>query len=162
MEDLYGAALKRSNLEWKTLSETLLASEKTSLKGTSRQASPGSALEKALADSGESTKTAGIPSHQAKPVTLSQSNKSIDQIIRQDTESIYLNDPELKRLMDEEVIEAQRIIDEAGDDLEVPFTLIDDLGNEVTIVEGIKKVFNDLDEEKKSLDSLNKCMGRAA
>jgi len=162
MEDLYGAALKRSNLEWKTLSETLLASEKTSLKGTSRQASPGSALEKALADSGESTKTAGIPSHQAKPVTLSQSNKSIDQIIRQDTESIYLNDPELKRLMDEEVIEAQRIIDEAGDDLEVPFTLIDDLGNEVTIVEGVKKVFNDLDEEQNSLDSLNKCMGRAA
>jgi len=64
--------------------------------------------------------------------------------------------------MDEEVIEAQRIIDEAGDDFEVPFTLIDDLGNEVTMVEGIKKVFNDLDEEKKSLDSLNKCMGRAA
>ena len=73
-----------------------------------------------------------------------------------------LDDPELNRLMDEELIEAQRIIDEAGDDLEVPFTLIDDLGNEVTIVEGVKKVFNDLDEEKKSLDSLNKCMGRAA
>ena len=73
-----------------------------------------------------------------------------------------LDDPELNRLMDEELIEAQRIIDEVGDDLEVPFTLIDDLGNEVTIVEGVKKVFKDLDEEKKSLDSLNKCMGRAA
>ena len=162
MEDLYGAALNRSNKEWKSLSETLSASDKTSTRLTSRQGSPGSALEKALADSEVTTKTAGIPSHQAKPVTLSQSNKSIDPIIRQDTESIYLNDPELKRIMDEEVIEAQRIIDEAGDDLEVPFTLIDDLGNEVTIVEGVKKVFNDLDEEQNSLDSLNKCMGRAA
>jgi len=162
MEDLYGAALNRSNKEWKSLSETLSASDSTSVILTSRQGRSGLDLEKAAASSEDSTKTAGIPSHQAKDVTLSQSNKGMDPIIRKDTESIYLNDPELKRIMDEEVIEAQRIIDEAGDDLEVPFTLIDDLGNEVTIVEGIKKVFNDLDEEKKSLDSLNKCMGRAA
>ena len=64
--------------------------------------------------------------------------------------------------MDEEVIEAQRIIDEAGDEFEIPFTAIDDLGNETTVIQSVKKVFNDLDEEKKQLDALNKCMGRAA
>ena len=73
-----------------------------------------------------------------------------------------LDDPELAKLMDEEFIEAQRIIDEFGEELEVPFTLIDDLGNEVTVVQSVKKVFNDLDEEKTQLDALNKCMGRAA
>ena len=70
-----------------------------------------------------------------------------------------LDDPELARLMDEEFIEAQRIIDEFGEELEVPFTLIDDLGNEVTVVQSVKKVFNDLDEEKTQLDLLTNVWG---
>jgi predicted ABC-type ATPase len=73
-----------------------------------------------------------------------------------------LDDPELPRLMDEEFIEAQRIIDDVGSDLEIPFTVIDDLGNEVTLVQGVKKVFNDIENDEKALASLNKCMGRAA
>ena len=64
--------------------------------------------------------------------------------------------------MDEEFIEAQRIIDDVGSDLEIPFTVIDDLGNEVTLVQGVKKVFNDIENDEKALASLNKCMGRAA
>ncbi len=73
-----------------------------------------------------------------------------------------LDDPELNRIMDEEFIEAQRIIDEAGDEFEIPFTVLDDLGNETTVIQSVKKVFNDIENDQKSLDSLNKCMGRAA
>lgn len=73
-----------------------------------------------------------------------------------------LDDPELKKIMDEEFIEAQRIIDEAGDEFEIPFTVLDDLGNETTVIQSVKKVFNDIENDQKSLDSLNKCMGRAA
>ena len=128
---------------------------------TSRQGSPGLALEKALADSEVTTKTAGIPSHQAKPVTLSQSNKSIDPIIRQDPETVYLNDPKLKEIMDSEVIEAQRIIDDFGEEFDVPFTLIDDLGKEVTTVQAVRRVFDDIDNDEKTIGDLFKCM-RAA
>lgn len=73
-----------------------------------------------------------------------------------------LDDPQLTRIMDEEFIEAQRIIDEAGDEFEIPFTVLDDLGNETTVIQSVKKVFNDIENDQKSLDSLNKCMGRAA
>ena len=164
---LYSLARRASNISWNSALETNTPLSKISAPEAGSQA-PGSAArgttQADLDPSASSTTTAGLPSQSTKLDTSSQLNinSTSKPIIPGDTERILLNDPQLAKMIDEEFIEAQRIIDEFGDELEVPFTLIDDLGNEVTVVQSVKKVFNDLDEEKTQLDLLNKCMGRAA
>ena len=160
-------ARRSSNISWNSALETNTPLSKISAPEAGSQAPGFAARGTTQADldpSASSTTTAGLPSQSTKLDTSSQLNinSTSKPIIPGDTERILLNDPQLAKMIDEEFIEAQRIIDEFGDELEVPFTLIDDLGNEVTVVQSVKKVFNDLDEEKKQLDLLNKCMGRAA
>ena len=164
---LYSSARRFSKDSWNSRLDIDTPESKTSAGEAGSQA-PGSAssgTKNPRMDPSEgSTTTAGLPSQSTKLDTSSQLNinSTSKPIIPGDTERILLNDPQLAKMIDEEFIEAQRIIDEFGDELEVPFTLIDDLGNEVTVVQSVKKVFNDLDEEKTQLDLLNKCMGRAA
>ena len=164
---LYSRANHFSKTSWKTALDRVLPESITSRgeTGTQLPGRSGSSIVNANKDpSGGPTTTAGKPSQLNQSTTSSSLNinSTSKNIITGDTERILSNDPELPRIMDEEVIEAQRIIDEAGDEFEIPFTAIDDLGNETTVIQSVKKVFNDLDEEKKQLDALNKCMGRAA
>lgn len=163
---LYSEARRLSNISWNSVLDKSVPLSKTSAGEAGSQA-PGSAssgTKNPRIDPSEgSTTTAGLPSQSTKLDTSSQLNiNSTSKPIIPDTERILLGDPELKRIMDEEIIEAQRIIDEAGGEMDIPFTLIDDLGNEVTVVQGVKKVFNDIENDEKALASLNKCMGRAA
>tara|TARA_B100000795_G_scaffold72724_1_gene51370 strand:+ start:1561 stop:4059 length:2499 start_codon:yes stop_codon:yes gene_type:complete len=163
---LYSEARRLSNISWNSVLDKSVPLSKTSAGEAGSQA-PGSAssgTKNPRIDPSEgSATTAGLPSQSTKLDTSSQLNiNSTSKPIIPDTERILLGDPELKRIMDEEIIEAQRIIDEAGGEMDIPFTLIDDLGNEVTVVQGVKKVFNDIENDEKALASLNKCMGRAA
>jgi hypothetical protein len=165
--ELYSRASLSSKTSWKSVLESILPESKIS-KGSAGSQFPGSELRRITKPntdpSGGVTTTAGRASQDTQSATSDSLNinSTSKNIITGDTERILSNDPELPRIMDEEVIEAQRIIDEAGDEFEIPFTAIDDLGNETTVIQSVKKVFNDLDEEKKQLDALNKCMGRAA
>ena len=84
MIELYGKALKASSREWKELFERALASENTSTKLTSRQSCLESEIENALEEPSSRINTAGIPSHQTKSVTLSQSNKLISKTSNMD------------------------------------------------------------------------------
>ena len=162
-KDLYDYAKRFSNESWNSRLDMDTPDSKISTGEAGSQA-PGSAAagtKKPDIDPSEgSTTTAGRPSQSTKSDTSSKLN--IEDIIPGDTDRILLNDPQMARIMEEEFIAAKQIIDEAGDEFEVPFTVLDDLGNETTVIQSIKKVFNDIENDENALNSLNKCMGRVA
>ena len=162
-KDLYDYAKRFSNESWNSRLDMDTPDSKISTGEAGSQA-PGSAVagtKKPDIDPSEgSTTTAGRPSQSTKSDTSSKLN--IRDIIPVATDRILLNDPQMARIMEEEFIAAKQIIDEAGDEFEIPFTVLDDLGNETTVIQSVKKVFNDIENDEKALDSLNQCMGRVA
>jgi hypothetical protein len=166
-DKVYSAASLSANPSWKSALESILPDSKIS-KGEAGSQSPLSAARRitnpSKRPSGGDTTTAGRPSQDTQSSTSDSLNinSTSKPIITGATERILLNDPEMARIIEEDFIEVQRIIDEAGDEFEIPFTVIDDLGNETTVIQSIKKVFNDIENDENSLASLNKCMGRAA
>ena len=162
-KDLYDYAKRFSNESWNSRLDMDTPDSKISTGEAGSQA-PGSAAagtKKPDIDPSEgSTTTAGRPSQSTKSDTSSKLN--IKDIIPVATDRILLNDPQMARIMEEEFIAAKQIIDEAGDEFEIPFTVLDDLGNETTVIQSVKKVFNDIENDEKALDSLNQCMGRVA
>ena len=166
-DKVYSAASLSANPSWKSALESILPDSKIS-KGEAGSQSPLSAARRitnpSKRPSGGDTTTAGRPSQDTQSSTSDSLNinSTSKPIITGATDRILLNDPQMARIMEEEFIAAKQIIDEAGDEFEVPFTVLDDLGNETTVIQSIKKVFNDIENDENALNSLNKCMGRAA
>lgn len=164
---VYSTASLSANPSWKSALESILPDSNIS-KGSAGSQSPLSAARRitnpSKRPSGGDTTTAGRPSQDTQSSTSESLNinSTSKPIIPNATDRILLNDPEMARIMEEEFIAAKQIIDEAGDEFEIPFTVLDDLGNETTVIESVKKVFNDIENDEKALNSLNQCMGRVA
>ena len=164
---VYSTASLSANPSWKSALESILPDSNIS-KGSAGSQSPLSAARRitnpSKRPSGGDTTTAGRPSQETQSSTSDSLNinSTSKPIIPGATDRILLNDPQMARIMEEEFIAAKQIIDEAGDEFEVPFTVLDDLGNETTVIQSIKKVFNDIENDENALNSLNKCMGRVA
>jgi hypothetical protein len=166
-DEVYSRASLSANTSWKSTLESILPDSNIS-KGSAGSQFPGSELRRITnpnTDPSEGvTTTAGRASQDTQSATSDSLNinSTSKPIITGATDRILLNDPQMARIMEEEFIAAKQIIDEAGDEFEVPFTVLDDLGNETTVIQSIKKVFNDIENDENALNSLNKCMGRAA
>lgn len=164
---VYSTASLSANPSWKSALESILPDSNIS-KGSAGSQSPLSAARRitnpSKRPSGGDTTTAGRPSQDTQSSTSDSLNinSTSKPIIPGATDRILLNDPQMARIMEEEFIAAKQIIDEAGDEFEIPFTVLDDLGNETTVIQSVKKVFNDIENDEKALNSLNQCMGRVA
>ena len=163
LEAIYSPVLNAWNRDWKELFDIADPSLKTSAKLTSRQESPspGSAIENAVPSS--RSNTAGIPSQEAKSVTLSQSNKVIsytsnDIIPRNDTYGIHLEDKSAKELMEAELVEAQRILDDSDGDFIIPISREDSRGQVGTDYVSANKIFEDIATEERIVNNLTLCM----
>ncbi len=166
-DEVYSRASLSANTSWKSTLESIVPDSNIS-KGSAGSQFPGSELRRITnpnTDPSEGvTTTAGRASQDTQSATSDSLNinSTSKPIIPGATDRILLNDPQMARIMEEEFIAAKQIIDEAGDEFEIPFTVLDDLGNETTVIQSVKKVFNDIENDEKALDSLNQCMGRVA
>jgi len=113
--------------------------------------------------SGGSTVTAGRPSQLKNAETSLKSNKvisdtSTDIIPRNDTDGIHLGDENIKELMEAELVEAQRILDDSDGDFIIPISREDSRGQVGTDYVSAKKVFEDIAIEERVVNNLNLCM----
>ena len=160
MVELYSSAMKASSRDWNELWESRRASWNTSTALTSRQSSPGSAIEKAETTSPSRSSTAGIPSHQQYSETLSQSNITTTSrhSISKDTKNIYQDTPGMEKIIQDEMDQVQRIMDEAGADLEIPSGVrINEEGEMVVDTQSMRAAFDDLAEEERLIDDMFSC-----
>lgn len=170
MVTLYDRAMKASSRDWNELLEVRLDSMDTSSALTSRQARSGAEIENARVRSPSRTSTAGIPSHQQNSLTSSQRN-SVDtssmsltstRSITKDTKNIYQDTPGMEKIIQDEMAQVQRIIDE-GADLEIPAGVrVDENGEMVVDTQSMRAAFDDLAEEERLIDDMFACNEGAA
>ena len=65
----------------------------------------------------------------------------------------------MAKMIDSEIIEAQRIVDQFGGDFQVPYSRVDGFGEEIVEIEEARKIFNDIDQDEKVVNDLFTCMG---
>jgi hypothetical protein len=163
-DKLYSRASQFSKTSWNTALESFLPDSITS-RGETGSQTPGrsgsSIVNAAIDPSGGATTTAGKPSQLYQSTTSSSLNinSTSKPIIPGATERIYLNDPEMAKMIDSEIMEAQRIVDQFGEDFQVPYSKLDGFGEEIVEIEAARKVFNDIDQDEKVVNDLFTCMG---
>lgn len=161
---LYSSASLSAKTSWKDALESILPDSKIS-KGEAGSQDPGSAVRRIInpkkRPSGGDTTTAGRPSQDTQSTTSESLNinSTSKPIIPGATERIYLNDPEMAKMIDSEIIEAQRIVDQFGGDFQVPYSRVDGFGEEIVEIEEARKIFNDIDQDEKVVNDLFTCMG---
>ena len=161
---LYSRASQFSKTSWNTALESFLPDSITS-RGETGSQTPGrsgsSMVNAAIDPSRGATTTAGNPSQLNQSTTSSSLNinSTSKPIIPGATERIYLNDPEMAKMIDSEIIEAQRIVDQFGGDFQVPYSRVDGFGEEIVEIEEARKIFNDIDQDEKVVNDLFTCMG---
>jgi hypothetical protein len=163
-DKLYSRASQFSKTSWNTALESFLPDSITS-RGETGSQTPGrsgsSIVNAAIDPSDGATTTAGKPSQLYQSTTSSSLNinSTSKPIIPGATERIYLNDPEMAKMIDSEIIEAQRIVDQFGGDFQVPYSRLDGFGEEIVEIEAARKIFNDIDQDEKVVNDLFTCMG---
>ena len=162
--ELYGSAISAANASWRSPIERGLPESLISA-GEAGAQLPGAAplgIKRPSAEPSAETITAGRPSQLKAAETLDQEKSRIIEVSRdtvsQDTKIIY-DDPELEKMINDEMIEAQRLMDEMGD-LDVPgeIKMDPDAQELVTEVRSLREEFNELDAESRMIDDMFNCL----
>jgi len=159
MKDLYSDANRFSKTSWKEALESGRPESRIS-NGEIISHSPGSddvrINQPSSKPSDGSTVTAGRPSQLKNAETSLKSNDAINKsstnIIPKDTDSIKLNEIKIN--------EAQKLIDDLGDDFEMVSNVKDSgKGDAVLEFKTARETFKEIDNEQKLVDDLTKCVG---
>ncbi len=169
MQGIYSSAMRSANTSWKESLDSILPSSRISKTEAGSQL-PGSdelRMKRPTQDSSESMKTtAGRLAQEKYSTTLSQSKSRITttstQSVSKDTKNIYQDTPGMEKIIQDEMAQVQRIIDE-GADMDIPSTVrVDENGEIVVDTQSMRAAFDDLAEEERLIDDMFACHEGAA
>lgn len=165
-EALYDSAIRSANVSWKTVIDRILPDSRIST-GEAVSQAPGAApvgtTRPEMEPSAGRISTAGRPSQEKVAETSAQSKSRIvgasGDSIAKDTKSIYGDDPQMAQMIQDDVLEAQRLMDDLGD-LEIPGEMrVDAETAEIrTEAQSLRQAFDDLDAEDRMIDDMFTCM----
>ena len=73
-----------------------------------------------------------------------------------------LDDPLLKDMYDQDLLEANQLLATSGDDILLPKrVIVNEAGEEIVETQTMREAFDDIEKEQDSLDSLFICVGGA-
>ena len=73
-----------------------------------------------------------------------------------------LDDPLLKDMYDQDLLEANQLLETSGDDILLPKrVIVNEAGEEIVETQTMREAFDDIEKEQDSLDSLFICVGGA-
>ncbi len=164
--ELYASAISSANISWKTVIDRILPESVISTGEAGFQSAGGlfrgMNLPEVEPPSG-SMMTAGRPSQERVAVTSDQLKSRMvgasGDSISKDTKGIYGDDPQMAQMIQDDVMQAQRLMDELGD-LDVPGEMrIDAETAEIrTEAQSLRQAFDDLAAEDRMIDDMFTCM----
>jgi hypothetical protein len=156
MFELYKSGESSANISWKSALESSRPLDSMSPSSKGRKGLPASGENQPSTASSDRVITAGRQSSEKKRTAVVKSNNAIDK----SSNDIITKDKDLIELNEIKVQEAQKLIDDLGDDLQMVSGVKDSgKGDAVLEFKTAKEVFEEIDNEQKLVDDLLKCVG---